>query len=468
MTQKNKVLLLFPDGVGIRNYLYSDVVQHLKEHADLIIWFPLPEAAFEEVKTLHNLQFEFKQIKLEPEGIFTRVFRESATFGRLILNSTKTNNDTILTNWNYYPKTLKLKILNKVFMTLGFWASKSYDRILMLESKAQNHWSLSVINKYKNDLEALNLSSIFIAHQRVASLMPICIAAKELNIPVITAIYSWDNLPKARLAVQADKYIVWSDYMKEEMLLYYPEIPQSDVIVTGTPQFEFYSQSERIIPREEFAQKYGLNPNKKWICFSGDDIKTSPYDPDYLNDIAETVSKFDESEKPQLIFRRCPVDFSDRYDTTLQKYADIIVPINPLWNTPKSNGNWGAVFPMIDDINMQVNLAYHCELVVNLGSTMAHDFAMLDKPCFYCNYNPSKSEKWNVKTIYNFQHFRSMENLDAVGWLNSKEEVFDKIRYGLANPNKVGKDRKKWMQKIVKFPTDEASTEIAKLLLNNG
>jgi hypothetical protein len=41
--------------------------------------------------------------------------------------------------------------------------------------------------------------------------MPICIAAKELNIPVITAIYSWDNLPKARLAVQADKYIVWSD-----------------------------------------------------------------------------------------------------------------------------------------------------------------------------------------------------------------------------------------------------------------
>ena len=150
MKDKKKVLLIFPDGVGIRNYLYSDVVQHLKEHADLIIWSPLPEAAFEEVKTLHNLQFEFKHIVLQPESIFTRVFRESATFGRLIINSQKTNNDTILTNWNYQPKSLKLKFLNKISIYLGSWASKSYDRIVKLDSKAQNNWSQSIINKYKN------------------------------------------------------------------------------------------------------------------------------------------------------------------------------------------------------------------------------------------------------------------------------------------------------------------------------
>lgn len=464
MTPKNKILLLFPDGVGIRNYLYSDVVQHLKEHADLIIWSPLPEAAFEEVKTLHNLQFEFKQIKLEPESIFTRVFRESATFGRLILNSTKTNNDTILTNWNYYPKTLKLKILNKVSMTLGFWASKSYDRILMLESKAQNHWSLSVINKYKNDLEALNLCSIFIAHQRVAALMPICIAAKELSIPVITAIYSWDNLPKARLAVQAYKYIVWSDYMKEEMLLYYPEIPQSDVIVTGTPQFEFYSQSQRIIPREEFAQKYGLNPNKKWICFSGDDIKTSPYDPDYLNDIAETVSKFDESEKPQLIFRRCPVDFSDRYDDILMKFKNNIIAINPEWHTSKSG--WNFFFPKYEDVSLLVNIAEHCDAVINVGSTMAHDFAILNKPCFYLNYNHKENAHWSSEIVYQFQHFRTMQGLEAVGWLNAPDEIAEKINLALTHPEQVGKDRKKWLEKIVQHPLEDNSRKIAHVLLN--
>lgn len=463
MTPKNKILLLFPDGVGIRNYLYSDVVQHLKEHADLIIWSPLPEAAFEEVKTLHNLQFEFKQIKLEPEGIFTRVFRESATFGRLILNSTKTNNDTILTNWNYYPKTLKLKILNKVSMTLGFWSSKSYDRILMLESKAQNNWSQSIINKYKNDLEALNFSSIFIAHQRVAALMPICIAAKELNIPVISAIYSWDNLPKARLAVQADRYLVWSDYMKEEIQLYYPEIPQKNVIVTGTPQFEFYYKQDLQISKETFGNKYGLDASKKWICFSGDDKLTSPNDPLYLNDVVKALKTDSRWNEVQLIFRRCPADFSDRYDSVLSKYKNI-VSIDPLWYTTQTG--WNFFFPKYEDVSLLVNLAQHCDAVINVGSTMAHDFAILNKPCFYLNYKHQENAHWNSETVYQFQHFRTMQGLEAVGWLNAPDEIAEKINLALTHPEQVGKDRKKWLEKIVQHPLEDNSRKIAHVLLN--
>ena len=463
MTPKNKILLLFPDGVGIRNYLYSDVVQHLKEHADLIIWSPLPEAAFEEVKTLHNLQFEFKQIKLEPESIFTRVFRESATFGRLILNSTKTNNDTILTNWNYSPKTLKLKILNKVAMTLGFWASKSYDRILMLESKAQNHWSQSIINKYKNDLEALNLSSIFIAHQRVAALMPICKAAKELNIPVISAIYSWDNLPKARLAVRADRYLVWSDYMKEEMQLYYPEIPQKNVIVSGTPQFEFYYKQDLQISREAFANKYGLDVSKKWICFSGDDKLTSPNDPLYLKDVVKALKTDSRWNEVQLIFRRCPADFSDRYDSVLSKYKNI-VSIDPLWHSTQTG--WNFFFPKFGDVSLLVNLAFHCDLVINVGSTMAHDFAVFNKPCLYLNYKHKENSHWSSEIVYQFQHFRTMQGLDAVGWLTSPDEIAEKINLALTHSEQVGKDRKKWLEKIVQHPLEDNSKKIAQVLLN--
>ena len=463
MTPKNKILLLFPDGVGISNYLYSDVVQHLKEHADLIIWSPLPEAAFEEVKTLHKLQFEFKQIKLEPESIFTRVFRESATFGRLLLNSTKTNNDTIVTNWNYSPKTLKLKILNKMAMTLGFWASKSYDRILMLESKAQNHWSQSVINKNKNDLEALNLSSIFIAHQRVAALMPICIAAKELNIPVISAIYSWDNLPKARLAVRADRYLVWSDYMKEEMQLYYPEIPQKNVIVTGTPQFEFYYKQDLQISRETFANKYGLDASKKWICFSGDDKLTSPNDPLYLKDVAKAIKSDTGLNNVQLIFRGSPVDFSDRYDEVLQEFEET-VSINPLWHT--SETYWTSYFPKFEDVSLLANLSFHCDLVINIGSTMAHDFAILNKPCLYLNYNHKENAYWNSETVYQFQHFRTMQGLEAVGWLNAPDEIAEKINLALTHPEQIGKDRKKWLEKIVQHPLEDNSRKIAHVLLN--
>ena len=56
----------------------------------------------------------------------------------------------------------------------------------------------------------------------------------------ITFIFSWDNLPKARLAVEADLYLVWSQWMKDEMRDYYPEISEEKVKLVGTPQFEFY------------------------------------------------------------------------------------------------------------------------------------------------------------------------------------------------------------------------------------
>ena len=463
MRKKNKILLLFPDGVGIRNYLYSDVVQHLKKDAVLVIWSSLPEAAFEDVKILHDLQFEFKQIVLQPENIASRIFRESATFGRLIVNSKKMKNPTILTNWNYQPKRIKLKLLNKVAISIGTWASKEYHRILQLEQKAQNNWNRSLINKYKNDLAVLNLSSIFIAHQRVAGLMPICLAAKELNVSVVSAVYSWDNLPKARLAVQADKYIVWSDYMKEEMQLYYPEIHKNHIIVTGTPQFEFYFKQALLETRTAFASKYGLDARKQWICFSGDDKVTSPNDPLYLKDVMDALLSENKLNEIQLIFRRCPADFSNRYDSILSEYKNI-VSIDPLWHTTQTG--WNFFFPKYEDVKLLVNLAHYCDLVINVGSTMAHDFAILNKPCLYLNYNQNVNLDWKTEVVYNFQHFRTMQGIEAVGWLNSPNEIAEKINIALNHPEQVGKDRKKWLEKIVRHPLEENSRKIAHVLLN--
>lgn len=456
-----KVLFLVPDGVGIRNYLYSDIIKHLKPKSEIWIWSPLPSEAFEDVKELHNIKFNYKYLELHTEGFFTRITRESSTYARLLVNAKKTENPSILTNWNYTPKTLKHKAVNFVAQRIGKWASKKNIRILRLEAKAKANWNDAIVEMYIQQLVALQPDKIFITHQRVAALMPICIAAQKLGIEVISVIYSWDNLPKARLAVEADKYLVWSKYMKEEMQLYYPEIDGSKVIVAGTPQFEFYAQENRIESREFFAKNNHLNPNKKWICFSGDDEKTSPYDPIYLEDIAKSVSEMNEQDRPLIIFRRCPVDYSNRYDKVLNKFKEVIVAIDPLWNTPKAGQNWGAVFPKEEDVTAQVNLAFHCELVINLGSTMAHDFAVYNKPCLYLNYNPVISNHWSVETVYSFQHFRSMKGLDAVGWINSSEEIKSKLKQILEGKLNIAPDKLKWMQIINREPINKCSQLIA-------
>jgi hypothetical protein len=465
LKEKKNILFIVPDGVGIRNYLYSGVITHLKDTTQLYFWTTLPNNAMREVEKLHKISIDHTRFSLAKEPVWSRIYRESATYARLQLNAKKLGNPTVLTNWSKNRKSWKLKLLYFLAETIGKRAAKKYDRILKLEAKAEQHWKGSVIGEYKDRLEKIAPDSIFISHQRVASLIPICIAASRLNIKVISCIYSWDNTSKASLAVRADKYLAWSDYMKDELAFLYPEISKENIIVTGTPQFEFYFEEDRKMTKDDFAEEHELDPSKKWICFSGDDVKTSPHDPAYLEDLAEAINKIPIVDRPQIIFRRCPVDVSKRYDEVISKHPDLIKVVDPLWHSTEEG--WGAVYPKQEDISLLVNLVLHCDLVVNVGSTVAHDFAVFDKPCFFINYDKNNDVNWSVKTIYNFQHFKSMGTLDAVGWFNNKDEIKDKVLLALSQPHKVAGDRKKWMEVIVRHPLKDNAQEIATVLIDD-
>ena len=135
-----------------------------------------------------------------------------------------------------------------------------------------------------------------------------------------------------------------------------------------------------------------------------------------------------------------------------------------MWHTTQTG--WNFFFPKYEDVKLLVNLATHCDLVINVASTMAHDFAIFSKPCLYLNYKHNENSHWKSEVVYNFQHFRTMEGIEAVGWLNNSDEIAEKIEKALKFPDQIGKDRKKWLEKIVRHPLEENSRKIAHVLLN--
>jgi hypothetical protein len=301
---------------------------------------------------------------------------------------------------------------------------------------------------------------VFCSHQRGIKAGPVFAAAKDLGVATSTVIYSWDNLPKARLALRADSYLVWSDYMKKEMELYYPEIPAESIHITGTPQFEFYEDGQNIMDKALFFKKYKLDPAKKIICFSGDDSKTSPDDPSYLRDMAAELTKSNLTNGYQILLRRCPVDFSGRFDAVVKEFPNVIKEAPPLWYFNTAN-DWSLVYPSIEDIQLLVSTAFYADVVINVGSTMAFDFAMFNKPCIFINYDQEnkKESDWSVKKIYRFQHFRSMPSNDAVIWLNHKSEIKDILCNAKHN-----KDAMDLWKKIVIGDSQNASIKIRKIL----
>ena len=58
-----------------------------------------------------------------------------------------------------------------------------------------------------------------------------------------------------------------------------------------------------------------------------------------------------------------------------------------------------------------------------------------------------------------------MTGLEAVLWINSKEEILEKVQQSLKSPNSVAVDRQKWLEKIVLHPLNKNSLNIAKAIL---
>ncbi len=457
----SKICFLIPDGVGIRNYLYSDVIKDLASQGhEVIIWHGLSPRVIELSAEITGYHAEQKSFKTFKEDLVVQILRESSTYARLKHNSIKTDNPTIMLNWHEKVGPLRRRALVAVSEFLGnrikgYQGIQSTEKIYFSRLKKTEAY-----RQYISDLHEMNPDVLYCTHQRYPGAAFALEAAKDLGITTVTGIFSWDNLPKARLPLRSDYYTVWSDYMKSELMYYYPEISEEQIAITGTPQFDFYSEEESIMDRDKFAEAFDLDPKKQWVCFSGCDAKTSPHDAKYLEDVADAIKGEDDI---QLLFRQVPVETAKRYESVLLNHPEI-KHLPPFWN---KGSHWNEFYPLPKDISHLVNLSYHCATVINIGSTMALDFSWFNSPGLYLNYDHEIGQVWTVKDIYQFQHFRSMKGLDAVVWANSKQEILPQVRAILDNPDEVAKDRGEWLKVISGEISDKsASARISNLLEN--
>lgn len=447
---KRKVFILLPDGVGLRNFVYTSFYNKLSKHYDVVFWnntsFPLKK------------ELNIDEIKLSDHGkthIVTNLLKTAKNRIELKLNSKKFN-DKIYLSYIFYNKNKNLKsyLKNRIvdFLSMFFCSAKGVIKINKWIDKLERTTilykeSYSQLQKHKPDL-------VFCTNQRHTSTIAPMLAAKDLNIITVSFIFSWDNLPKATLVLNPDYYFVWSDFMKNELIKYYPQISESQIKITGTPQFELHHSIET--NKEDFFKEYNLDLNKDYICFSGDDITTSPYDEYYLEDLALAVMRLNKNKHHLgIIYRKNPTDNSNRHIKVLEKYKDIIVSIEPHWVSLGSK--WSNMAPAARDNYILTNSIKHCVMVINLGSSMVFDAVSHNITCAYLNYNPKKGDVkfWDVKNIYRFIHFRSMPSKKAVIWINHEND-FDKKIEDVLNNNFELNETKKWFHKINKFPKESS------------
>jgi hypothetical protein len=450
-----KIFILLPDGVGLRNFAFTDFYNKGKAKGmDLVFWnntpFDLAKMSYEEIRPKQNRSSLFLEV--------LKSARKEIELNCNIRRSKDTVYDSYRFPFSYatFKSSTKSYIIR--FLIQFFDSEKGLKRVRKLIKKTERK-----TNFYSESYELLKIQKpalVFCTNQRISLAIAPLLAAQDLKIPTATFIFSWDNLPKGTMVVETDYYFVWSSHMKKELLYYYPYIKENQIIVTGTPQFENHFQVANRIDRELFFNQNGLNIEKKYLCYSGDDVTTSPYDPHYLLDVIKAVRILNKKgSQLGIIFRRCPVDFSGRFDSIVEENKDVVTAIVPKWD--KVGEGWNTILPTKEDSILQLNIIAYTELVVNLGSSMVFDYVSQRKPCAYMNYNPErKNHNWSVEKIYKYIHFRSMPD-NAVVWFNSPDEIADKIEMMLSDEaQKVVADAQKWFEKINQHPAEDASNRI--------
>ncbi len=456
MENSRKVFVLILDGVSVRNFVFTDFPEIAKsEGLELTFWNATPF----DLASLGHREIKFD---MSPTHPFSQPLKMAKNRVELDINK-NLDGDEIYDSYHFPLKTKDLNSWFKNtaadFLKFRFHGKKGARKLTSKIYKSERQTL-----HYQNVLKTLSAEKpdfLFCANQRHLPSIAGVAAAQDLGITTGSFIFSWDNLPKATLMTETDYYFVWSEHMKSELKKYYPFIKENQIRITGTPQFEPHNNASFVIEKSEFYRKYNLDESIKYICFSGDDTTTSPFDDQYLLDVAKAVRQLNENgNNLGIIFRRCPVDFSARYDDVLQKYPEIKV-INPDWQSIGST--WSSVVPMKNDLRLLISTIYYSEMVVNLGSSMVFDFAAFGKPCAFINYKveQEKDSKWSIEMIYRLIHFKSMTSKDCVVWLDNPNTIGDKIVNTIENASTNVAPAKTWFAKIVNQPTNQASKNIA-------
>lgn len=450
-----KIWVVIPDGVGLRNFAFSRFADYALRKGIELVYVNYTDF------DLNKVGLRQMRPPLDRVSGWTDLLKTAWIRGRLLFQI-KHFHDPVYKKYIFsnassglkaMARNTLLRVLANLFsfkQGLGFLEWAMHQTVRRSEGyRVMQDW-----------LVRERPDRVFCTNQRPVRVLPLILAAQDLGIPTGIFIFSWDNLSKATLVVRGDYYLVWSNYMARELRQYYPEITEKQIAVCGSPQFEMHGQREGRTDRELFFRQYGMDSNKRYICYSGDDVTTSPFDQDYLRDLALAVEDLNrEGHHLGILFRPCPVDHSDRYEAVLERFRHIIVRVKPLWK--QAGDSWDSVMPLPEDTALLLDTILHTELVVNVASSMVFDFALFDKPCIYMDYIQQGREgsSWRSANVYGLVHFRSMPATNAVFWAKDPNHIKEILRESLSGKaNEVVGNAREWF-KVIHAPEPQKTSE---------
>lgn len=255
--------------------------------------------------------------------------------------------------------------------------------------------------------------------------------ARKFGVPAIGMLRSFDTVTsnKGTIRIQPDKLIVHNKFMKEDAIKWCDYNP-NNIIISGMPQFDFYSTSKPT-PKTEFFSRMGLDLTKRVILFALTGPRTAGINQDVIGIIVDAIETGQLPADVQLLVRMHPnadpESFKKNSRVTLHRPEGLYFSKGRLTDMEFTREWQQELFDTL----------YYSDITLNPQSTMSVDAAAFDKPVINIAFDGYEKLPYvrSVLRLYkDYSHYLPILKAGGVRLVYNKEELIEWIRKYLANP----------------------------------
>jgi hypothetical protein len=307
--------------------------------------------------------------------------------------------------------------------TIARWLPfRKYSRALMLQ--------VSRCQKIKKLLDEVRPDLLVVPNPFGAQETSYLLHARELGIPVVCQLLSWDNVTaKGTPLLMPDYFISWGPIMTSEMIDWY-QFPRERIYECGVPHFNVYSRKNELIPPRILLRELHLPDEHPYIFYGMVTRMYCPNEIEILTWLANQVNKRAFAKPCSLVIRPHPQMISGIYSMNTEESRRLNAMVGPnvaldmprvlserlAWDLPK------------DDMYRLASLLAGCAMCVNASSTLCLDACMLDCPVINIAFDGWEELPYERSARQSLDYFH-MAKLLALGGIRIARSFNDLENY---------------------------------------
>jgi hypothetical protein len=243
-----------------------------------------------------------------------------------------------------------------------------------------------------------------------------------------------------------DHIVAWTEVMARELETLH-DVPEERISVGGVAHWDPYYEEDGHLDRESLFDRLGLDPDKKTLFFATKSPTRFPWAPEVTEEIARGIEAGRFDQPAQILVRLHPIYFRridgklrherliEAFDALEARYPFVVV------NKPDLRSDILNCDLPRDEARLVASILKHCDVMVNMFSTMVIEAAIFDLPsvnlAVAAGFDPAKKgrSRQDIDIDYVQTHNQRVIRTGGVRNAFSMDEFFDAVNAYLRDPS---------------------------------